>query len=157
MLERITDRLTHLRSAASQVRYFVLNSVAAEKSYGEDVLALAKRIKLSGWFDPPSAGAQLPAAHSLSYWRLLPWDQAKIKLTIAKFLWDVQQESRGKFRLPAAEVLQVTLFGTCGREKDPGAVYTDDYITGFELRGRHFAFTKPLHFVQGTGVELGLD
>jgi hypothetical protein len=59
--------------------------------------------------------------------------------------------------MPSAGVLQVTIFGTCGREAAPHAPFTDDFITGFEFWGRQLAFTKPLHFEQGCGVELNLD
>ena len=131
---------------AAFLKHPVLRSVAAKRGDSAPVVALAKRINLSGWFDPPSVGA---ATHSLSFRRMAPWDQATIKLTIAKFLRDAYNSI-----LPSAGVLQITLFGTCGREKDPKAAYTDDAITGFEFRGRQFAFTKPLCFIQGSGVEL---
>ena len=129
----------------SCLRRPVLHSVAAERGDSAAVVALAKRIKLTGWFDPPSAGA---AAHSLSYRRLAPWDQATIKLTIAKFLHDAQLGNTG--------IMRIAIFGTCGREKDPKATYTDDVITGFEFRGQQFAFTTPLRFVQGCGIEVNL-
>ena len=137
---------------ASFLKHPALRSVAAERGDSAPVVALAKRIRLSGWYDPPSAGGQLSAEHSLSYRRLPPWDQATIKLTIAKFLLESFRSA-----LPSAGVIRVTLFGTCGREKDPQAARTTDYITGFEFRGRQFALTKPLRFEQGCGVELPLD
>jgi hypothetical protein len=142
--------ILRLPAAASQLGSFlkhpILRPIAQARGDSEAVQAVANRIKLTGWFDPPSGDAKMPAAHTLSYRRLAPWDQATIKLTIATFLAESQ------ISLDAG-VLSVAIFGTCGREMEPRAAWTNDSITGFELRGRQFAFTKPLHFTQGCGVE----
>ena len=139
------ESLPRVRSALSFLRHPALLPVAVERGDSAAVVALAKRINLTGWFDPPSGKALITEAHSLSYRRLPPWDQATIKLTIAKFLHSAQLESTG--------TIQIAIFGTCGRETTPKAAYTEDIITGFEFRGRQFAFTKPLRFEQGSGVE----
>ncbi len=143
------ESLSRIRQGLSFARHPFLAPLAAGRGDSPAVLALAKRIKFSGWFDPPGTEKELPAAHSLAYRDLLPWDQATIKLSIAKFIREAFSSS-----LPSAGDVTVTIFGTCGREKAPQAEEYSDCITGFEFRGRQFAFLEPLVFTHGIGIEL---
>jgi hypothetical protein len=152
MIDRLLGVPAHVIRLVSQATHPFLTPAAAKMKNSKAVFALAKRIDLVRWLDPPSETTMRVSVHSLSYRRLAPWDQATIKAEIAQLLLNEHRSL-----LPSAGVLQITLFGTCGREIEPKATYTDDVITGFEYRERHFPFPKPLQFVQGSGVELPLE
>ncbi len=134
------ESLAKARYALSFARHPLLVPLAEDRKDSPAVLAMAKRIKLSDWFDPPSTTG-LPARHSLSPIRLAPWDQATIKLSIAKFL----DGAFPQLWLESGSV-KVTIFGTCEPPRELADAYHNVLITGFEFRGRHFAFTPPLKF-----------